>query len=475
MGSLAYIFAFGGKVKRPHALPWWIILTVLVATMGCQALAGQTVTLAPEEDNFVGTSVAETVESGIIAPFTPTALPDVSPSPALTPQFEATDSPAGSTILVAYVDLNRNLWTWRAGSSPFQLTVSADVEDVRVSADGDWIAFTRTTNFLDYSLWAVRPDGGSETVLMDQLDFQSLPRPSGAISVIPYTFAWMPGTHMLAFNTRPAFEGLGLMLNDDLWLVNVDNGEPQQLLPPGEGGMFLFSPTGSQIAISTPDKISLIDADGSNRRDGVLSFSRISTYSEYLYYPQPFWAPDESYLRVVIPPAAAIENPAEPAQVWHIPADGASPSLVGSFNTPPLISPVLSPDLNKVAYLKQAGELAENRSELHIANADESSDELYLTETYLMFASWSPDSERFAFMVGDNVHPYLGQVGVGSRSLTDTDSAVDVRWLDAERFFFITRIGDSVELRLGAVDSPSELIASVTGDAAPFFNFDFTN
>jgi dipeptidyl aminopeptidase/acylaminoacyl peptidase len=470
-------------VKLPQSLFWLIVLVGLVAAFGCRVLASPTGNSDPADD-LVSTSVAATVAAGAIldAPIATPAVPSTttqvpSPEPTALPTATLAEQPAptsGSSLLVAYVDLNRNLWVWRSDAAR-QLTTSGDVENVQLSSDGAWLAFTRTSNFRDYSLWAIRSDGSQETALMDQPDFENLPRPPGAVSVMPFAFTWQPGTHTLAFNTRPTFEGLGLMLNDDLWLVNADTRERRQLLEPGDGGMFTFSPDGSRIAVSTPDDISLVDVDGGNRQDGVLTFPRVSTYSEYMYYPGPQWSSGSDFLRVVIPPPASLEKPDDPSQVWHIPADGSAASLVGSFNTAPPFYPVLSPDLEKVAYLRQVGEMADNSRELHIAGADGTADLAYLREANLMFSAWSPDSEQFVFMVGDNLRSYLGQVGMTPAPLTDAVSVTGVRWVNPAHFLFITRSGENVELRLGTVGDPSELIVSASGDAAPFLDYDFTH
>lgn len=420
-----------------------------------------------------------------------TALPSPSPTSAL-PSSEPTEpavesptetvlepmpppAPAGvpDELIVAYVDPGRNVWVWTESGGARQLTTSGDVGDVRISDDGQWIAFTRSVDFTHASLWAIRSDGTQEKALMDVEAFGSLPVPAEAVSIIPALFDWQPSTHTLAFTTRPTFEGPGLMLSNDLWLVNADTGDRDELLAAGSGGRFTYSPDGSQIALVRPESVSLMNADGSDLRENVLTFPQVMTFSEFEYYPSPVWSPDGSFLRVAIPPADQMQEPPGPTTIWEIPTDGSPAFQVGSVENAPFFYPVLSRDAAKIAYQRWAGDPGLNRHELHIAAVDGSEDALYLTEMALLFNNWAPDSTRFVFTAGDTARSYLGQVGQVPQPLTDVSSVADVRWVDDSRFLFIVRSTLVLELRIGEVEAPSRLIYGTEPIPEQFLSYDF--
>ena len=107
--------------------------------------------------------------------------------------------------------------------------------------------------------------------------------------------------------------------------MDAESGEISLLLKAGEGGNFYYSPDGQQIALVTPEDISLINANLSNRRGSVLEYIPVITYSEYLYYAEPAWSPDSSHLLVDIPPEDPMKQPPDSHSIFRIPADGSQP------------------------------------------------------------------------------------------------------------------------------------------------------
>jgi hypothetical protein len=198
------------------------------------------------------------------APMTPTPTPwdYVLPTPevASTPvPVDAYEAPAG--LRIAFVR-EGDVWLWTAEErEAIPLTVIGDAEgDLRISDDGQLVAFLRGWE----ELWMVSTDGTGERPLVTSGEFGELgPDDAGAIL---NRFEWVAGTHILAFNTRLP-TAIGQTLNHDLHLLDADSLRLTTLIPSGEGGEFYHSPDGSQIALVTPNEISLIDADGENRRD----------------------------------------------------------------------------------------------------------------------------------------------------------------------------------------------------------------
>jgi hypothetical protein len=225
-----------------------------------------------------------------------------------------------------------------------------------------------------------------------------------------------------------------------------------------------YSPDGKQAAIVNSSSISLINVDGSNRRDNVLTYKFINTASEYAWYAEPSWAPGSNYLRVFIPPEDPWGTPGAPTALWQIPVDGTPAAQFSTILHYGLLPIGISPDLNRVAYLKTVGDPTQNIRELRIANFDGSNDTVYATGESVQFMVWSPDSTRFVFRgpaAGDNLS--LGQVGAGGTPLSDTGYAQNVQWVDANQFLFFSKTPGALELRLGTVGQSSALVASLPG------------
>jgi hypothetical protein len=373
---------------------------------------------------------------------TPTPTPqDYDPwtaEPAFTP-MPASDYLAPAGLRVAFVQ-DDQLWLWSAETKEALALASTSPTDgqVKVSGDGAVVAFLRGND-----LWAIDSDGTMERQLLSVEDLDAIqPADPG---VTPNRLEWVPGTHTLAFNTRLQMAH-GLVLNDDMHLVDADTGQWSTLLPAGEGGEFYYSPDGSRIAVVTPGEISLVDADG-GQRERVLTYTPVNTASEYRFYARPFWSPTGSMLRVAIPPADPFVQPAAQTTIWHIPADGSPARLLTSIDAAPLLSsnsPAFSSDLEYVAYAQIRGAEGATPAEAQpwlevqrLANGDR----LAYPHTSDLIR-WAPDSQLFAFVAGrDEARLYIGQwSGPTVPGAVDAGTAVsDVRWVDAEHYLFIAR------------------------------------
>jgi hypothetical protein len=397
-------------------------------------------------------------------------LPEVVSTPALVGEYPA---PAG--LFVAYVQ-DGQIWLWKSGQAgAVPLTsLGDDYHDLRFSDDGEILAFRRGDD-----LWVVGSDGNNQHLLVGAEDFVAL-GPAGQETVL-HRFEWIPGTHRLAYNTRQRMP-MGLALTHDLYLVDADTQEQVPLLPPGQGGEFYFSPDGRQIALVTPGKISLVDADGGNLRDGVLIHTPVVTYSEAQYYAQPVWALDSSALTVAIPPADPTARQMQLVSIWHIPTGGEPARLETSIETVPLLGHdaiKFSPDLEFVSYaqMKEEGAGPEYQGEIwlelrRLANQDVQA----YPDVYGQYG-WAPDSRRLAFEAGRQapqlrIGQWSGPTVAGS---VDAGVSVsDLRWVDAERYLLLTwhgtqegSEGDSWNLVLGDVGGSSTILAS-TEDHIPY-------
>lgn len=471
------------KTKRiPSIL---VIFVLLGITLACDVI-GDLVPAASDEDT-IATSVAETVDAlAVEISSPPTTLPDATATPEimLTPETDTFSIQEGLTL--AYTDGERNLWVWTEEGTASKLVSSGDVSRVIISDDGTMIAFLRSQDFQDYSLWVIDIDGANERQLISTDEFFTMAKDPaifegkwGALEWViggsPYPLKWVPAEHTLAFVNSPQLEGPGLILADDLWLVNADTGERKLLLPPGKGGAFYYSPDGAQIAVVTPEKITLVNSDGSNYRDGVFRYEPVITYSEYMYYVQPLWAADSTYLRVVVPPSDPMLQPAQSSTVWQILTDGSPAIEMCSVLSAPFIWPILSPDLSKVAYLAEVGSPGDAIFEFHIANVDGSGD-ILLQTGQLRFIGWGSDSTHFLVGLEEGKVHLGGISGDEFIPLGDDESIFGgVEWIDSEKFLFLSRSSDGWKIYLASIDGSKELIVDLYGspdDSPPNFDLD---
>jgi hypothetical protein len=408
-------------------------------------------------------------------PTTPTPTPEdltlPTPSPASTPMPAAMfPAPAGLALVFTH---DGALWLWTAETREARLLLSSEVpiDSVKISDDGELVAFRR-----EGSLWAVRSDGSGERLLIDQNSLDQAEPTADEVRL--GRFEWVPGRHALAFGTVSRLEETDLPAHD-LRLVDADTAEQRLLLPPGEGGEFYYSPSGEVIAIVTPSEISLVDADGSNRRDRVMTYTPIAMYDWADYYVRPAWASDSSRLMVAIPPVDPHAWPPQDTTIWLIPTDGTSASLLASIPAfPEAGSIAFSSGLIYVAYpevpsldTRPTDRVPLRLKVMRLENGDWQS---YPYSGSLL--GWAPNSRRLAFLgdVGDGTPQLqIGQYSGATRPGAADAGApvVDLRWADSRHYVFLVREGygaDAVAtLRLANVDGASTVLASfVTGPLA---------
>ena len=467
-------------------LPFYLLVTFLVSSLAACVLPFSRPTPAPVptlDNRVVMTLTAIAAKNQATAVPQPTSQPTITPTAvSLPPTWTPTALPGAATVTaipiatqinasitgmrIVYTDAGRNLWIWLADGSTRQLVKTGDVNEGFISPDGGVVVYTRSKDYLRYSVWAINSDGSNERQLLSEDDMKTMKNNDDAIGAQPYVMDWIPGKRSMAFVTSPTFNGPGLQVNDDLWQLNIDSGDLSLILEPGQGGIFYYSPDGKQIALVTPKTISLIDADGGNRRDSVLKFTPVNTYSEFLYYPTPKWAPDSSLLHVAIPPKDALASPQEKTTLYEIPTDGSQAVKIGTVTTAPLLAPEFSPDASRMIYVKVHGDAADNDRELHIADPSGSGDSVYRT-AQLDFNGWAPDSNRFLFTEGSDTR--IGQIGIDSLPLlADTHSATAVEWLKNGQILFLHKISNGWEIKLGTPGGTSVVLVSLPGDPANF-------
>jgi dipeptidyl aminopeptidase/acylaminoacyl peptidase len=450
----------------------WIflpLLSLVAAALGCNLPSQTQPTAEPTvSDAAVATRVAKTMQAhGGEATATPekvvtaTQVSDVEPVPTEAPEV----------LRVAFSDANRDLWVWQQGSVPVKRIDSGDIVDVKISPDGDQLLFARSADFSAYSLWVLPFSGGSERELVSAADFESMKGFADAITAQPFVYGWVPATEQIYFVTSPVFEGPGLVVNDDLWLVDAASGSRRALLRAGEGGLPYFAPDGETVMISTAENIVLMNADGSGR-EVVKEFEPVLTYSEYMYYPSVQWRSDSSLAGAAIPPRDPLASPTGDTWVGFL-SDEAQ--LIKNVSAHFLSAAVFNQQLDKFVYLKNVGAAGENRSELRVVrdlSAAALTDEVFVTGN-LEFLSWAPDGVRFAYQDRGTGKTMLGQVEAGRMELTGVQDPIGLAWIDDSNLLYLSRTAESWKMYTVKIgESPVEVAELGPADAYfPSYSF----
>ncbi len=397
-----------------------------------------------------------------------TGQPDDSAAQSAPPADRVTALPTPSGVLrLAYTSAG-NVWLIEGTDPPRQLSHTGHADQVLLSSDGAFVAYIHNDFESDaVELHVVKTDGSGDRVVLDQVDFDSLYPLEEARHFLPSQMAFLHGTHRLLFNTQAAFEGPGLIKNNDVFSIDLDTDSLERLLLPGSGGDFYPSPDGTKLAIIQPTHIGASDSDGLNLHAELLTFPAVTTYSEYSFYPEPVWSPDSSHFAVVIPS----EDPLAPkptSAVWILSADGSPPIQTAliegqSFFPQAFGAPVIAPDLSTVAFMRAGSEQYEGR--LVIAGEDGSGEIVYATGN-LRWAGWSPDSSAFVYSVGP-MDLKLGKIGEPPQPL---GNGMQFRWINSEDYLFLTGNRGDWTLMLGSVGAAAREIVRPVGE---FIAYDF--
>jgi Tol biopolymer transport system component len=439
-------------VRYPTRL-WGIIFSLIFVSLAC---------------NYTDRSTPVVSSTATHAGSSPAPVASL---PAGTPTVEQAEqnlapTPSAGSLTVVYIKAG-NLWIWSGGQTR-QLTQSGEVNRPRLSPDGKIIAYLRPADDFHLEIWGINSDGKNERKLVNVADLDAAgaaARDPSALAINPYRVSWIPGTHTLAYNTQQVFQGPGLSLLNDLNLVEADTLQKTNLLLSGWGGEFFYSPDGSQIAISQPDKVIVSKADGSDYRP-VMTYPAVTTYSEYRYYAMPVWEKDGKSLRLALPPVDALAKPAQPTSLWRIALDGTQPQQSGSILAVPFFEQpvVFSPDLKRIAFVKEIGQPAENLRELHLASNDGSGDWTYAKAAGLRFMGWAADASHFAYTLGDTQELWVGSLQETPTQPGDgIDGVQDLGWVDSSRMLYWQAGGGSYDLWLSGLQGGRLYLDSVTG------------
>jgi hypothetical protein len=357
------------------------------------------------------------------------------------------------------------------------LTFAGSVEQLRLSDDAQKVAYTRRPAIdQPVELRVVNRDGTGDTLLMGPTDFDALYPLGEAIHHDVYQFDFLPGSHILLFNTRSIFEGPGLAKHDDLIRIDTDSLTRTMLLAPGKGGDFTASPDGRFLAlvrpgsagtIVVPGVIEIANPDGTPTGSGVIHYTPVITYSEYAYYAQPVWKPDSSMIGVAIPSPDPLA-PATSGETWTMAVGGAPSSLGtisgGFFFLGMANAPLLSPTLDRVTFTRPTA--TTNVWTLHVADPSGAGETVVATGQF-HWQGWSPDGAHFVFGLDAPMNLQLAQASGASGPL---GSGTDLRWFNTAEVLYLSGSMGAWTLQRGGIGLPASPLASPAGD---FVQFDF--
>jgi putative hemolysin len=383
-----------------------------------------------------GPLASPTLVSTVSMPTTIPATP--SPPPTLKPAM----------LRVAYSG-DGHIMLWTEGEGARQVAEAMNVEQVRISYDGQVIAYTSRNSHGFCEIWSVNADGTNHRRLVGEDYVQNiLPAQSHE------SFNFAPASHTLYFATDQY----------DLHRVNADSGSLGLVIEAGQGGFFTFSPDGQWLTVYHPREMILAQSTGSAAR---VIYEWSPEVSVSTTGPEVIWAPDSAGFRLIT--LTDQEGDQNSMTVWYFPVNG-NPIEQWSYTGP--YGGTLSPDGRTVVYLNDRNEPIE----VHVISED-GTDTIfgsYASQSYfnLHFLGWAPDSQHFLLNMSKDGRlqvPYLCAVGEQPVKLTDTDDAHAVVWIDAQHVLFASH---GKTLHLQRVGAPSTLLDD---NASSWFDYTFVN
>ncbi len=372
-----------------------IITMALLLILGCSISRKEPTPTAPPVTE-AATQTASPVEITEVAQTEPPATQ----APTATAEPEP---PIPSTVV--FGGTQGDLWSWREGFANILLEDSGDVIDAVLSPDGTKVVYTRSIDYINVSLHVINTDGSNKRELLSDGQLLALLWEPGHekfqeqfagvtfVGNMPAGITWLPDSEHILFTSSPRTEGPGSFVIADLYRLNTVSSELVLLTNDTNGGIPFPSPDGKYIAISQSERVNLVDADGSNLRTDLVTFPFVITYSEYLLYPKIVWQDDSGAFTILIPS----EDPMAPepgADVWRVQVpSGDVANVLTISNTRPFFWPELSRNGERVLYMREVGQPADNIADVYTASIADGQ-EILITGNLSGGIEFHPDSEQ---------------------------------------------------------------------------------
>ena len=287
-------------------------------------------------------------------------------------------------------------------------------------------------------------DGGNPRELISAQDLRQRINPSERESSNFYQLGWVPQSHQLIFSGTKYIvqaEGLSHAIPQGVYLVDTDNGSVNMLSEAAENLRFLPSPDGKQIALMSTSNVGFINADGSHKRQDVLTYAEAGLTGPL--FPTGVWTQDSRAFVLTGPIGMDVRNNIN-FTIWRISMDGSSPEALATVTRSDPSSVTFSPDGKSASYLQWTDQQPSEIAGWFITPLLPAPDPLafpyYGKETFFANLHWSPAGDAFAIKDQDLIQlcPNATQdsqvcgesIHLGSGIITA------LQWVDTSRFLF---------------------------------------
>jgi len=359
---------------------------------------------------------------------TSTTLPITTDTPTPTPALPVSSAPDGLRMVYR---TSQGLYIKYGNNPPRQLTQHAEDINPRISDDGEKIVFERWATPL--TLYSINADGSDELALVTRDKLTELDLGYDAFIAKPDDTTYVPGTHLLLFETAN-FE----FPNLDLLSIDTDTGEIKSILPVGQVADYYLSPDGTKIAVNVlgePSHIDLLSIDGEMLQGNIATY----TLSEPIpLFPDVHWAQDSNSLTTVLryPTIYDTSGGAPNYTIWRYALDENKSTQVHLDPMPKDLVEV-SPNGNWVTYHDDSGAL-------YVGNLRDGSSQVYTPKPLLPLYSWSTDSVHFVY---GRRKIYLGALNTSPVFFGDGGF---IDWLDASHFLYYDHVDKTIVM--GGID-----------------------
>jgi hypothetical protein len=338
-----------------------------------------------------------------VAQATPIRTPVV---PTYSPKYPLVYVKDGNLYFQSSKD--QSLQLTKDGKVYQQANNSGEIErNAILSEDNQIIVFFRGKTGND--MYSIYSDGSQERALVTSRT--TLLTGKGDI----YTPHFVPGTHLLLFNTYLCEPKKGLYdyadCTIDLYSIDTDTGKINDVVRNINGNSmsmwevdYAISPNGEYVAMAGDGHVNIYQRAASHFQ---IAFPNVLSYPITLgdeYVARQYWLPDSSGLIIIAAADGQANEPATPPAYYvaYRYTIGNKQAVPISMSNPILWNNqhddwCLSPDMNWILYTSnESGDFKDNY-QYYLENLRDGRTQVFTPWWDLFSCEWSPDSRHFAF------------------------------------------------------------------------------